>query len=319
MPPGSRRPGRLRPGRADEDARGRRRERSAGALRRARHSCCSATRSGSATATARGPRTWSRRRSSAPGGNLDLARSECGRRCGRGCSPSPSAWPSTPTGPGGPGRPRWGRRRSPSVPAHGRARGHPRPDRRRRRARALSPEHRAVIVETYYRGRTVAEAARVLGIPPGTVKSRCHYALRALKLALAERGVTHMRCPEASTALGAYVLGALEPDERRRGGGPPGRLRDLLGGARRARGLAGAAGRVRPEDLAPVPVTPSPELFARVSAVAGPGGPPLPHAGPLVAAALLVVLGLGHRRHRLGRRGRARGPSPPRRGRWRSR
>jgi RNA polymerase sigma-70 factor (ECF subfamily) len=55
---------------------------------------------------------------------------------------------------------------------------------------ALSPEHRAVIVETYYRGRTVAEAAQVLGIPPGTVKSRCYYALRALKLALAERGVT---------------------------------------------------------------------------------------------------------------------------------
>ncbi len=55
---------------------------------------------------------------------------------------------------------------------------------------SLSPEHRAVIVETYYRGRTVAEAARVLGIPPGTVKSRCYYALRALKLALAERGVT---------------------------------------------------------------------------------------------------------------------------------
>jgi len=55
---------------------------------------------------------------------------------------------------------------------------------------ALSQEHRAVIVETYYRGRTVAEAAVVLGVPPGTVKSRCYYALRALKLALAERGVT---------------------------------------------------------------------------------------------------------------------------------
>ena len=55
---------------------------------------------------------------------------------------------------------------------------------------SLSAEHRAVLVETYYRGRTVAQAARVLGVPPGTVKSRCHYALRALKLALAERGVT---------------------------------------------------------------------------------------------------------------------------------
>jgi RNA polymerase sigma-70 factor (ECF subfamily) len=56
--------------------------------------------------------------------------------------------------------------------------------------RALSAEHRAVIIETYYRGRTVAEAAAVLGIPAGTVKSRTYYALRALKLALAERGVT---------------------------------------------------------------------------------------------------------------------------------
>jgi RNA polymerase sigma-70 factor (ECF subfamily) len=56
--------------------------------------------------------------------------------------------------------------------------------------RSLSPEHRAVLAETYYRGRSVAEAAAVLGIPVGTVKSRCYYALRALKLALAERGVT---------------------------------------------------------------------------------------------------------------------------------
>lgn len=54
----------------------------------------------------------------------------------------------------------------------------------------LSPDHRAVLVETYYRGRSVSEAAAVLGIPAGTVKSRAFYALRALRLALEERGVT---------------------------------------------------------------------------------------------------------------------------------
>jgi RNA polymerase sigma-70 factor (ECF subfamily) len=47
-----------------------------------------------------------------------------------------------------------------------------------------------VIVEMYYRGRSVAEAAAVLGLPDGTVRSRTFYALRALRVALEERGVT---------------------------------------------------------------------------------------------------------------------------------
>lgn len=55
---------------------------------------------------------------------------------------------------------------------------------------ALSVEHRDVIAQTYYAGCTVAEAAQRLGVPVGTVKSRTFYALKALKLALAERGVT---------------------------------------------------------------------------------------------------------------------------------
>ena len=55
---------------------------------------------------------------------------------------------------------------------------------------SLRREHREVLVEVYYRARSVAEAATVLRVPPGTVKSRTHYALRALKLALEERGMT---------------------------------------------------------------------------------------------------------------------------------
>ncbi|WP_415952099.1 sigma-70 family RNA polymerase sigma factor [Streptomyces sp. KLOTTS4A1] len=54
----------------------------------------------------------------------------------------------------------------------------------------LTPAHREVLVETYFKGRTVNEAAEVLGIPSGTVRSRVFYALRSMKLALEERGVS---------------------------------------------------------------------------------------------------------------------------------
>lgn len=56
--------------------------------------------------------------------------------------------------------------------------------------RTLTPSHREVIVECFYRGLSVAEVAARLGVPPGTVKSRTHYALRALREALIARGVT---------------------------------------------------------------------------------------------------------------------------------
>jgi RNA polymerase sigma factor (sigma-70 family) len=55
---------------------------------------------------------------------------------------------------------------------------------------ALSAAHREVLNETILRDRTVNEAAEVLGIPVGTVKSRVYYALKALRVVLAERGVS---------------------------------------------------------------------------------------------------------------------------------
>jgi RNA polymerase sigma-70 factor (ECF subfamily) len=45
----------------------------------------------------------------------------------------------------------------------------------------LSPEHRTVLVALYYRDASVAEAARGLGIPEGTVRSRSFYALRTVR------------------------------------------------------------------------------------------------------------------------------------------
>ncbi|MFE7130058.1 sigma-70 family RNA polymerase sigma factor [Streptomyces sp. NPDC057638] len=49
---------------------------------------------------------------------------------------------------------------------------------------SLSPEHRAVLERIYFQGLSVNEAAESLGIPPGTVKSRSYYALRALARSL---------------------------------------------------------------------------------------------------------------------------------------
>jgi RNA polymerase sigma-70 factor (ECF subfamily) len=53
----------------------------------------------------------------------------------------------------------------------------------------LSPQRRAVIVRSYYLEWTTAQIADDLLIAEGTVKSRLHYALRALRLILQESGV----------------------------------------------------------------------------------------------------------------------------------
>ena len=54
---------------------------------------------------------------------------------------------------------------------------------------SLSADHRAAVVRAYYLGQSAADIAADQQIPEGTVKSRLHYALRALRIALQERGV----------------------------------------------------------------------------------------------------------------------------------
>jgi RNA polymerase sigma-70 factor (ECF subfamily) len=53
----------------------------------------------------------------------------------------------------------------------------------------LTSKHRDVLVEIYYQDSSIAEAARRLGVPPGTVKSRTYHALRALRLVLQDAKV----------------------------------------------------------------------------------------------------------------------------------
>jgi RNA polymerase sigma-70 factor (ECF subfamily) len=49
---------------------------------------------------------------------------------------------------------------------------------------SLPPKHRSVIVLFYLHGRSINETAEILGIRPGTVKSRLHFGLRALRARL---------------------------------------------------------------------------------------------------------------------------------------
>jgi hypothetical protein len=110
-----------------------------------------------------------------------------------------------------------------------------------------------------------------------------------------------MTCPDAAPALGAYVLGALEPEERRQFDEHLLRCASCSAELAEFRALPGLLDRVRPEDLQPVPVAPSPGLFDRVSAAAALDGRGQRHPQAhrpgrrrlLVAAAVVAVLGAG--------------------------
>jgi RNA polymerase sigma-70 factor (ECF subfamily) len=54
---------------------------------------------------------------------------------------------------------------------------------------ALSEPHRQILELFYRQDCKQTEIAELLGLPLGTVKTRAYYALRALRLALQERGV----------------------------------------------------------------------------------------------------------------------------------
>jgi RNA polymerase sigma-70 factor (ECF subfamily) len=68
---------------------------------------------------------------------------------------------------------------------------------------ALPASQRQVLIEVYYRDRSVAETARVMQIPPGTVRSRTFYGLRALRRILAAHDpVAYSLPPSAAPGRG---------------------------------------------------------------------------------------------------------------------
>lgn len=62
---------------------------------------------------------------------------------------------------------------------------------------SLPERLRTVLIEIYFQERSVVEAAELLDVPTGTVKSRTFYALRALREALIERGFSFRQSPDA--------------------------------------------------------------------------------------------------------------------------
>jgi anti-sigma factor RsiW len=100
-------------------------------------------------------------------------------------------------------------------------------------------------------------------------------------------------CPDAATDLGAYVLGALEPAERRRVDEHLRRCPACVAELAELSPLPALLDRVGPGYRGPTAVTPSPDLFARMAAAAEPAPRRRARTLALVAAAVLAVLGVG--------------------------
>jgi RNA polymerase sigma-70 factor, ECF subfamily len=58
----------------------------------------------------------------------------------------------------------------------------------RRALARLTTSQRDLLVELYVHGKTIKQTAEMLGVPDGTIKSRAHYAVRALRQAAADTG-----------------------------------------------------------------------------------------------------------------------------------
>jgi RNA polymerase sigma factor (sigma-70 family) len=95
----------------------------------------------------------------------------------------------------------------------------------------LAPAQRAALQEVYFADRTAAQAAKALGVPVGTVKSRVHHALRNLRLHLEEQ-LTELREPvEENEGQPAEAAGDARPELVNGTQGDPRLLRENLRGS----------------------------------------------------------------------------------------
>jgi RNA polymerase sigma-70 factor (ECF subfamily) len=71
----------------------------------------------------------------------------------------------------------------------------------------LTPQHREVLFEVYFRDASIQDAAQRLGIPLGTAHSRTFYALRSLRALLGDERVASPGEPEPSARPRQAVSG----------------------------------------------------------------------------------------------------------------